>query len=110
MQVLDPVRYAVRWLLGNAVKQNSKKKKMKKGKKDLARGQFCRYTLAMFTEDQITQGAKAALNHLTLASYEFNRILKPEISPQRWELVYGTELVKKMEIAFQEKKALTIDV
>jgi hypothetical protein len=72
--------------------------------------QFCCYNFAMLTEDQITQGTKAALDHLAFTSYEFNRALNPNISPQRWGLVYGAELVEKMEIAFQAKKALTVEV
>jgi hypothetical protein len=79
-------------------------------KKDVALSRFSRYTLAMFTEDQITQGTKAALDYLTFSNYEYNRILNPQITPKRWGLVYGAELVEKMEAAFQAKKILTIDV
>ena len=64
----------------------------------------------MTLEDQITRNSKAALDYLAFSNYEFNRILNPEISPQRWGLVYGAELVEKMEAAFQAKKMLTIDV
>jgi len=64
----------------------------------------------MFTESQITQASKACLDYLTFSNYEYNRILNPEISPKRWGLVYGSELVEKMEKAFQAKKILTIDV
>jgi len=64
----------------------------------------------MFTESQITKASNACLDYLTFSNYEYNRILNPQISPKRWGLVYGAELVEKMEIAFQEKKALTIDV
>ena len=64
----------------------------------------------MTIEDQITRNSKAALDYLTFSNYEFNRILNPQISPERWGLVYGAELVEKMEKAFQSKKILTIDV
>jgi hypothetical protein len=61
----------------------------------------------MFTESQITQASKACLDYLTFSNYEFNRILNPQITPKRWGLVYGAEMVEKMEIAFQAKKSLT---
>jgi hypothetical protein len=63
----------------------------------------------MTIEDQITRNSKACLDYLAFSNYEFNRILNPEISPQRWGLVYGAELVEKMEAAFQSKKILTIE-
>ena len=64
----------------------------------------------MTLEDQITRNSKAALDYLTFSNYEFNRILNPQITPQRWGLVYGAEMVEKMEAAFQQKKALTVEV
>jgi hypothetical protein len=64
----------------------------------------------MTIEDQITRNSKAALDYLAFSNYEFNRILNPQITPKRWGLVYGAEMVEKMEIAFQAKKILTIDV
>lgn len=64
----------------------------------------------MFTESQITKASNACLDYLTFSNYEYNRILNPQINPKRWGLVYGAELVEKMEIAFQAKKTLTIDV
>ena len=64
----------------------------------------------MFTEDQITQGTKAALDHLTLANYEFNRESFPHVSPSRWSAVYGVQQVEWMEKLLQAKKSLTIDV
>ena len=63
----------------------------------------------MTLEEQITKSSKDCLDYLAFSNYEFNRILNPEISPQRWGLVYGAEMVKKMEDAFQAKKSLTID-
>lgn len=64
----------------------------------------------MTLEEQITKSSKDCLDYLAFSNYEFNRILNPEISPQRWGLVYGAEMVKKMEDAFQAKKSLTIDI
>jgi hypothetical protein len=64
----------------------------------------------MTTEEIIARNSKAALEYLAFSNYEFNRILNPQISPERWGLVYGAELVEKMEKAFQSKKILTIDV
>jgi hypothetical protein len=98
-----------RAVLGFCQAKKVKKINKKHAKRSCA-DQFCCYNFAMLTEDQITQGTKAALDHLALTSYEFNRALNPNISPQRWGLVYGAELVEKMEIAFQAKKALTVEV
>ena len=64
----------------------------------------------MTLEEQITKASKACLDYLTFSNYEYNRILNPEISPQRWGLVYGAEMVERMEEAFQQKKALTVEV
>jgi uncharacterized protein (UPF0548 family) len=64
----------------------------------------------MTLEEQITRNSKDCLDYLAFSNYEFNRILNPEISPQRWGLVYGAEMVERMEEAFQQKKALTVEV
>ena len=42
-----------------------------------------------------------AIDHLTLASYAANRRRNPEIAPERWAAIFGTEEQKKLEKAFQ---------
>ena len=42
-----------------------------------------------------------AIDHLTLASYAAKRRRNPEIAPERWATIFGTEEQKKLEKAFQ---------
>lgn len=63
----------------------------------------------MFSDEEIIEGTKQAIDHLLFASYQFNRKNRPDISPESWAKIFGKEAVLTLEKKFleMEKNPLT---
>ena len=63
----------------------------------------------MFSDEEIIEVTKHAIDHLLFASYQFNRKKRPDISLESWAKIFGKEAVLTLEKKFleMEKNPLT---
>jgi hypothetical protein len=55
-----------------------------------------------FSLGDMLADSQRLMDELTYSNYRYNRVLSPEITPERWERVYGPS-AKEMEARFQKE-------